>query len=77
MFSTSSSSLSKPVLKAKDESAPSPVVRNAPQSSFLGIDSSQIELELGSSRPITAAALDNDEDRETMVIVPDTNSGKR
>jgi hypothetical protein len=77
MFSTSSSSLSKPVFKSKDETAPSPVVRNVPQSSFLGIDSSQIELELGSSRPITAAALDNEEEREAMVVVPDANSGKR
>jgi hypothetical protein len=81
MFSTTSSSLSKPGVKVKDDKeivpAASPALRNASQSNYIGIDSSQIELDLGLSRPTTAAALDNEEEREAMVVVADANSAKR
>lgn len=80
MFSTTSSSLSKPGVKVKDDkeivSAASPALRIASQSNYIGIDSSQIELDLGLSRP-TTAALDNEEEREAMVVVTDANSAKR
>lgn len=82
MFSTSSSSLNKPGVKEKGEkenaTAASPALRNLPQSNYIGIDSSQIELDLGLSRPTTAAAAsDNEEEREAMVVVVDGSSAKR